>query len=160
MSRHDSGLIVFKFDREHPAFDVSGNDLFYANYLYLWVYDFSTQTLQQGPSIGRGGGADAVGHGGRVDAVGHGGGVNGARGFRVNGGGFNLGAGDVNERAVGRGGGAIAVGRGGGANAVGRGGDGGENAVGRGGGVNGNVAARRPYRITYSLAEAAKHLSG
>lgn len=51
LAGHDSGLIVFKFDREHHAFDVSENYLFYANDLYLWVYDFTTQTLQQGPSI-------------------------------------------------------------------------------------------------------------
>ncbi|PWA95671.1 Coatomer alpha subunit [Artemisia annua] len=60
---HDSGMIVFKLERERPAFSVSGDSMFYAKDRFLKFYDFSTQketqvmpirrpgstTLNQGP---------------------------------------------------------------------------------------------------------------
>lgn len=60
---HDSGMIVFKLERERPAFAVSGDSLFYAKDRFLRFYEFSTQkdtqvipirrpgstTLNQGP---------------------------------------------------------------------------------------------------------------
>lgn len=40
---HDSGMIVFKLERERPAFAVSGDSLFYAKDRFLRYYEFSTQ---------------------------------------------------------------------------------------------------------------------
>nr|KYP60664.1 Coatomer subunit alpha-2 [Cajanus cajan] len=40
---HDSGMIVFKLERERPAFVVSGDSLFYTKERFLCVYEFSTQ---------------------------------------------------------------------------------------------------------------------
>ncbi|KAJ7946016.1 Coatomer, alpha subunit [Quillaja saponaria] len=40
---HDSGMIVFKLERERPAFSVSGDSLFYAKDRFLRVFEFSTQ---------------------------------------------------------------------------------------------------------------------
>ncbi|TYI37735.1 hypothetical protein ES332_A03G234300v1 [Gossypium tomentosum] len=44
---HDSGMIVFKLERERPAFAVSGDSLFYAKDRFLRCYDFSTQKETQ-----------------------------------------------------------------------------------------------------------------
>ncbi|KAL8129264.1 hypothetical protein V2J09_018419 [Rumex salicifolius] len=60
---HDSGMIVFKLERERPAFSVSGETMFYAKDRFLRLFEFSTQhdtqvmpfrrpgstTLNQGP---------------------------------------------------------------------------------------------------------------
>ncbi|XP_078428727.1 coatomer subunit alpha-1-like [Wolffia australiana] len=60
---HDSGMIVFKLERERPAFAVSGDSLLYVRDRFLRSYEFSTQkdtqlvpvrrpgsvTLNQGP---------------------------------------------------------------------------------------------------------------
>nr|GMD96241.1 coatomer subunit alpha-1-like [Ipomoea batatas] len=40
---HDSGMIVFKLERERPAFSVSGDSLFYVKDRFLRVYEYSTQ---------------------------------------------------------------------------------------------------------------------
>ncbi|KAL6957095.1 hypothetical protein U1Q18_046014 [Sarracenia purpurea var. burkii] len=40
---HDSGMIVFKLERERPAFSVSGDSIFYAKDRFLRFYEFSTQ---------------------------------------------------------------------------------------------------------------------
>ncbi|KAF5951481.1 hypothetical protein HYC85_009425 [Camellia sinensis] len=40
---HDSGMIVFKLERERPAFSVSGDAMFYAKDRFLRFYEFSTQ---------------------------------------------------------------------------------------------------------------------
>ncbi|KAL5069300.1 hypothetical protein RYX36_020187 [Vicia faba] len=40
---HDSGMIVFKLERERPAFTVSGDSLFYTKDRFLCFYEFSTQ---------------------------------------------------------------------------------------------------------------------
>ncbi|KAK4802969.1 hypothetical protein SAY86_001172 [Trapa natans] len=40
---HDSGMVVFKLERERPAFAVSGNALFYAKDRFLRFYEFSSQ---------------------------------------------------------------------------------------------------------------------
>ncbi|KAK7849787.1 coatomer subunit alpha-2 [Quercus suber] len=40
---HDSGMIVFKLERERPAFAVSGNSLFYTKDRFLRFYEFSAQ---------------------------------------------------------------------------------------------------------------------
>jgi len=40
---HDSGMIVFKLERERPAFAVSGDSLFYAKDRFLRFFEFSTQ---------------------------------------------------------------------------------------------------------------------
>ncbi|KAK0582815.1 hypothetical protein LWI29_029895 [Acer saccharum] len=40
---HDSGMIVFKLERERPAFAVSGDSLFYAKDRFLRYYEFSSQ---------------------------------------------------------------------------------------------------------------------
>jgi len=39
---HDSGLIVFKLERERPAFSVHGDSLFYVRDKYVRSYDFPT----------------------------------------------------------------------------------------------------------------------
>ncbi|POY75773.1 hypothetical protein BMF94_1183 [Rhodotorula taiwanensis] len=41
---HDSGLIVFKLDRERPAFSTHGNTLFYVRDKYVRAHDFATGT--------------------------------------------------------------------------------------------------------------------
>lgn len=41
---HDSGLIVFKLDRERPAFSIHGNTLFYVRDKYVRAHDFATGT--------------------------------------------------------------------------------------------------------------------
>lgn len=40
---HDSGMIVFKLERERPAFYVSGDTMFYAKDRFLRFFEFSTQ---------------------------------------------------------------------------------------------------------------------
>ncbi|CAN7082549.1 unnamed protein product [Brassica oleracea var. botrytis] len=40
---HDNGMIVFKLERERPAFAVSGDSLFYAKDRFLRYYEYSTQ---------------------------------------------------------------------------------------------------------------------
>ncbi|KAL5726011.1 hypothetical protein ACHQM5_009084 [Ranunculus cassubicifolius] len=40
---HDSGMIVFKLERERPAFAVSGDSLYYVKDRFLRVYDFYSQ---------------------------------------------------------------------------------------------------------------------
>ncbi|CAK9221718.1 unnamed protein product [Sphagnum jensenii] len=40
---HDSGMIVFKLERERPAFAVQGGTLYYIKERYLRTYDFSAQ---------------------------------------------------------------------------------------------------------------------
>lgn len=40
---HDSGMIVFKLERERPAFSVSGDCLYYVKDRFLRFYEFSTQ---------------------------------------------------------------------------------------------------------------------
>ncbi|PNY09984.1 coatomer subunit alpha-1-like protein [Trifolium pratense] len=40
---HDSGMIVFKLERERPAFVVSGDSLYYTKDRFLCFYEFSTQ---------------------------------------------------------------------------------------------------------------------
>ncbi|KAE8711724.1 Coatomer subunit alpha-2 [Hibiscus syriacus] len=47
ISGHDSGIVVFKLERERPAFAVSGNSLFYAKDRFLRHYDFCTQRQTQ-----------------------------------------------------------------------------------------------------------------
>ncbi|KAB2088065.1 hypothetical protein ES319_A04G149400v1 [Gossypium barbadense] len=54
---HDSGMIVFKLERERPAFAVSGESLFYAKDRFLRCYDFSTQREAQVIPIRRPGSA-------------------------------------------------------------------------------------------------------
>ncbi|ESQ53157.1 hypothetical protein EUTSA_v10024240mg [Eutrema salsugineum] len=44
---HDSGMIVFKLERERPAFALSGDSLFYAKDRFLRYYEFSTQRDSQ-----------------------------------------------------------------------------------------------------------------
>jgi coatomer protein complex subunit alpha (xenin) len=39
---HDSGLIVFKLDRERPAFSLYGNTLFYVRDKYVRAHDINT----------------------------------------------------------------------------------------------------------------------
>ena len=50
---HDSGMIVFKLERERPAFAVSGDSLFYAKDRFLRFYEFSTQRDTQAIPIRR-----------------------------------------------------------------------------------------------------------
>ncbi|XP_062098492.1 coatomer subunit alpha-1-like [Humulus lupulus] len=40
---HDSGMIVFKLERERPAFSVSGDSMYYVKDRFLRMYEFSTQ---------------------------------------------------------------------------------------------------------------------
>ncbi|XP_019057409.1 PREDICTED: coatomer subunit alpha-1-like [Tarenaya hassleriana] len=44
---HDNGMIVFKLERERPAFAVSGDSLFFAKDRFLRYYEFSTQRDSQ-----------------------------------------------------------------------------------------------------------------
>nr|WDD38917.1 coatomer subunit alpha-1 [Fagopyrum tataricum] len=40
---HDSGMLVFKLERERPAFSVSGESIFYTKDRFLRFFEFSTQ---------------------------------------------------------------------------------------------------------------------
>ncbi|MQL75538.1 hypothetical protein Taro_007921 [Colocasia esculenta] len=44
---HDSGMIVFKFERERPAFSVSGDSLYYIKDRFLRFYEFSSHKDSQ-----------------------------------------------------------------------------------------------------------------
>lgn len=44
---HDSGMIVFKLERERPAFSLSGDTMHYVKDRFLRMYDFSTQKEMQ-----------------------------------------------------------------------------------------------------------------
>ncbi|CAI0422907.1 unnamed protein product [Linum tenue] len=44
---HDSGMIVFKLERERPAFAVSGDSLFYTKDRFLRFFEYSTQRETQ-----------------------------------------------------------------------------------------------------------------
>ncbi|PKA59576.1 Coatomer subunit alpha-3 [Apostasia shenzhenica] len=44
---HDSGMIVFKLERERPAFSVSGDFLYYVKDRFLRLYEFSSQRDNQ-----------------------------------------------------------------------------------------------------------------
>ncbi|KAL0736204.1 hypothetical protein Bca4012_012414 [Brassica carinata] len=44
---HDSGMAVFSFERERPAFSFSGDSLFYAKDGFLRYYEYSTQRDSQ-----------------------------------------------------------------------------------------------------------------
>ncbi|KAF9623120.1 hypothetical protein IFM89_037636 [Coptis chinensis] len=44
---HDSGMIVFKLERERPAFSVSGDSMYYVKDRFLRLYEFSTQKETQ-----------------------------------------------------------------------------------------------------------------
>ncbi|CAI0474600.1 unnamed protein product [Linum tenue] len=44
---HDSGMIVFKLERERPAFAVSGDSLFYAKDRFLRFFEYSSQKENQ-----------------------------------------------------------------------------------------------------------------
>ncbi|XP_072987675.1 coatomer subunit alpha-3-like [Typha latifolia] len=44
---HDSGMIVFKLERERPAFSVSGDTLYYVKDRFLRSYEFSSQKDNQ-----------------------------------------------------------------------------------------------------------------
>ncbi|XP_042451740.1 coatomer subunit alpha-1-like [Zingiber officinale] len=50
---HDSGMIVFKLERERPAFSVSGDTLYYVKDRFLHAYEFSSQKDSQVVSIRR-----------------------------------------------------------------------------------------------------------
>lgn len=50
---HDSGMIVFKLERERPAFAVSGDSMFYAKDRFLRFYEFTTQKEAQAIPIRR-----------------------------------------------------------------------------------------------------------
>ncbi|KAM1213127.1 hypothetical protein PS2_004583 [Malus domestica] len=44
---HDGGMIVFKLERERPAFSVSGDSMYYVKDRFLRFYEFSTQRATQ-----------------------------------------------------------------------------------------------------------------
>lgn len=44
---HDSGMLIFKLERERPAFSVSGDSLYYVKDRFLRVYEFSSQKDSQ-----------------------------------------------------------------------------------------------------------------
>lgn len=44
---HDSGMIVFKLERERPAFSVSGDSLYYVKDRFLRLFEFSSQKDSQ-----------------------------------------------------------------------------------------------------------------
>ena len=44
---HDSGMIVFKLERERPAFSVSGDIQYYVKDLFLRFFEFSSQRDDQ-----------------------------------------------------------------------------------------------------------------
>jgi coatomer subunit alpha len=52
---HDSGMIVFKLERERPAFDVCGGRMFYVKDKYLRMHEFGTGRDVPVVSLRRGG---------------------------------------------------------------------------------------------------------
>ncbi|KAH9606042.1 hypothetical protein KSS87_006679 [Heliosperma pusillum] len=54
---HDSGMLVFKLERERPAFAVSGDLVYYVKDRFLRVYEYSTQKDTQVIPIRRPGGS-------------------------------------------------------------------------------------------------------
>ncbi|OAY82192.1 coatomer subunit alpha-1 [Ananas comosus] len=50
---HDSGMIVFKLERERPSFSVSGDTMYYVKDRFLRFYEFSSQKDNQVVSIRR-----------------------------------------------------------------------------------------------------------
>ena len=60
---HDSGMIVFKLERERPAYTVHGNTLYYVKDRYLRTFDFGTNrdnpvlSLRRANANGGGGGS-------------------------------------------------------------------------------------------------------
>ncbi|KAJ6827882.1 coatomer subunit alpha-1-like [Iris pallida] len=50
---HDSGMIVFKLERERPAFSISGDTLYYVKDRFLRFFEFSSQKDNQVVSIRR-----------------------------------------------------------------------------------------------------------
>ncbi|GFH20541.1 coatomer subunit alpha, partial [Haematococcus lacustris] len=54
---HDGGMIVFKLERERPAYSTHGNLLYYIKDRYLRIFDFATQRDTPSISIRRTGGA-------------------------------------------------------------------------------------------------------
>lgn len=44
---HDNGLIVFKLERERPAYQVNGNQLFHVEKKIVQMHDFSTSSSQE-----------------------------------------------------------------------------------------------------------------
>lgn len=50
---HDSGMIVFKLERERPAFSLSGDTVFYVKDRFLRYYEYSTQKEVQVAPIRR-----------------------------------------------------------------------------------------------------------
>ena len=48
---HDSGLIVFKLERERPAFQVHNNELYYIKNSILHIHDFPSTADQEVMSV-------------------------------------------------------------------------------------------------------------
>ncbi|KAI9472141.1 MAG: coatomer protein alpha subunit [Benjaminiella poitrasii] len=48
---HDSGLIVFKLERERPAFQVHNNELYYTKHSILHIHDFPSTADQEVMSV-------------------------------------------------------------------------------------------------------------
>ncbi|CAA7057516.1 unnamed protein product [Microthlaspi erraticum] len=58
---HDNGMIVFKLERERPAFALSGDSLFYCKDRFLRFYEYSTQKDSQVIPIRRPGRKEGTG---------------------------------------------------------------------------------------------------
>ena len=69
---HDSGMIVFKLERERPAFDACGSRMFYVKDKYLRMHEFSSGRDVPVVSLRRGGHSQPSGLG------------NGPRGLQYN----------------------------------------------------------------------------
>ena len=52
---HDSGMIVFKLERERPAYDIYNGRMFYVKDKYLRMHEFGTQRDVPVVSVRRGG---------------------------------------------------------------------------------------------------------
>jgi hypothetical protein len=77
---HDSGMIVFKLERERPAYDADANKLYYVKDRYLRLHEFGSRrdvpvaSLRRNNSNGGGAAASGTGASGSGPTVGLGGG--------------------------------------------------------------------------------------
>ena len=52
-ARHDSGMIVFKLERDRPAFSVSGDSLYFVKDRFLQLFEYSSRKDTQIIPIGK-----------------------------------------------------------------------------------------------------------
>ncbi len=75
---HDSGMIVFKLERERPAYDADASKLYYVKDRYLRLHEFGSRRDVPVASLRRSAGAAAAGSGASSSSSANGGGISGS----------------------------------------------------------------------------------